>query len=386
MRYTAVNSSVSEYGTPWWSVRDPGMPVRTSPARSFGRCRRARRPQQPVPVHSHRAPGRRVGDDRRRPLDRMDLRHQRRVDQPRSVVELIVRPGRVGPAKVVADGVVLEREEDVQEPQAEPEVPGHVGEIEVRVELARRQSVLADRELPPFVRPNRGGETPGVAVDLRAVPPVAVARRPRRRARAVARGVRKRPRDAQRALGPGVAVGNLELPRRLPVALGVAEPVMHLELDPGGGEDVQRRRRVEGLARQQLRAHDPRVRRQEGLLRLRIGVRQRNVAAEPAADAPHGRVGEIVEGPVDRPVQRPAVARRRHDIPDRCGRVGVVEIFPTQLVAEAREDHEAQRPGQLVPAEPPIDGAGYPSEQRRVATVHHGSPTAMKPAQLQGSE
>ena len=42
-----------------------------------------------------------------RPLDGVDLGHQRGVDEPRVVEQLLVRPARVVGAQAVADGVVL---------------------------------------------------------------------------------------------------------------------------------------------------------------------------------------------------------------------------------------------------------------------------------------
>ena len=76
------------------SVGEPGMPRITS----F----EVRRPMQlveplalePPPVRAQRRHRRRVGDDRRRPVDGVDLRHQRRDDEPRLVVELVVGRAR----------------------------------------------------------------------------------------------------------------------------------------------------------------------------------------------------------------------------------------------------------------------------------------------------
>ena len=45
-----TNSSVSEYGTPWWSVREPGMPERTSRSPKRPKRRRTPLPSSPYQV------------------------------------------------------------------------------------------------------------------------------------------------------------------------------------------------------------------------------------------------------------------------------------------------------------------------------------------------
>ena len=90
------------------------------------------------PVRAQREHRRRVGDDRRRPVDRVDLRHQRRDDEPRLVVELVVGELRIARVQVVADRVVLAHEERVQQREPDPEVAGDAGEVDVRLELLRR--------------------------------------------------------------------------------------------------------------------------------------------------------------------------------------------------------------------------------------------------------
>jgi hypothetical protein len=73
---------------------------------------------------------RRVRDDRGRPLDGVDLRHQRRVTAAPS--RRARRPSsRVLRCEPVADRVVLAREERVQEREPEPEVPGDAREVEL---------------------------------------------------------------------------------------------------------------------------------------------------------------------------------------------------------------------------------------------------------------
>ena len=129
-----------------------------------------------VPVRVHAPFGRRVGDDRRRPLDRVDLCHHGRGDQPGLVVELVVAPVPVFPTQRVADRVVLADEERMEEAEADPEIPAGAHRVEERIERRGVQPVVADVELA--VRPRACEFLEGlvVAVDLRAVPPVGVLR------------------------------------------------------------------------------------------------------------------------------------------------------------------------------------------------------------------
>ena len=60
----------------------------------------------------------------RRPLDGVDLRHHRRVDQLGLAKQLVVGPVRMLVREQIADVVVLEREERVQHGEADPPVVG----------------------------------------------------------------------------------------------------------------------------------------------------------------------------------------------------------------------------------------------------------------------
>ena len=76
-------------------------------------------PCQAIPVRVHPQFGRRVGDDRRRPLDRVDLRHDGRVDEACMVVEVVVAPVPVlVVAKRIADRVVLAHERRMEDGEA----------------------------------------------------------------------------------------------------------------------------------------------------------------------------------------------------------------------------------------------------------------------------
>ena len=63
--------------------------------------------RQPIPVRVQARVHRRVGKDRRRPFDRVDLGHHRGVDEPRHVEQAGVVPVRILRLQPVADRVVL---------------------------------------------------------------------------------------------------------------------------------------------------------------------------------------------------------------------------------------------------------------------------------------
>ncbi len=75
----------------------------------------------PVPVRAHADLHGGMRDHGRRPLDRVDLREQRREDQAGVAEELLVVPAGVVLRQAVADRVVLEREQVHEHLQADPE-------------------------------------------------------------------------------------------------------------------------------------------------------------------------------------------------------------------------------------------------------------------------
>src|SRR6266511_4205093 len=100
--------------------------------------------------------------------------------------------------------------------------------------------------------------------------------------------------------GPRVVALEGDDPRTVRFVLAVAEPVVHLELDPRTGEQVERRRRLELVAGQQLPADEARVRLEQLVLGLEGGGLEGDVAPEAAAEAAHQRLVEVVEGAVQR--------------------------------------------------------------------------------------
>ena len=182
-----------------------------------------------------------------------------------------------------------------------------VGEL---LEVLRRQAQVVDAEPPLLVRPQAVGEVQLAAVHLRPVPPVGVARDIRRRPARIGARVGLRAQDLHRVLGPRVVLLERDLPGVGQLRI-VAQPVVHLELDPGPGQQVERGRGLEGLAREEPAADQPRVRVEQPLRIVRVGVLQRHVSPEPAPERAHERIVEVVVGAVDHP--RTQVAARRRD-------------------------------------------------------------------------
>jgi hypothetical protein len=92
-----------------------------------------------------------VGDDAWRPLDGVDLGQQGSVNQSRAIEYVVVRPGWKLRRQTIADGVVLEREQVVQQAQADPVVTVDAGQIDALVVL-RQEAVGGDLELAALAR------------------------------------------------------------------------------------------------------------------------------------------------------------------------------------------------------------------------------------------
>ena len=314
--------------------------------------------EEPVPVGAHAGDRGRMGDDRGRPVDRVDLRHQRRVHEPCLVVEVLVAQLRVLRVQAVADRVVLEHEQRVQDREPDPEVAGDPGEVDVRLDLLRDQAARVELELPVLAGADGLSKRRVAAVDLRPVPPVRVRGGERRRPVRVGAGVPAGPLDLHRMRRPRVVVGEWDRPRVLRLVRAVAEPVVHLELDPRAGEQVQRRRRDELVPRHQLAAHRPWVRLEELVGRVRVGLGQRHVATEAAAEAPHQRLLEVVEGAVERSrgqVPRLVAAGGR---PVVRAPAAVVEVLCAQAVSDPDQGEHRDRLRHLVPAEAVVESLG----------------------------
>ena len=203
---------------------------------------------------------------------------------------------------MVADRVVLLDEERVEKREADPVVVGEAGEVdavELRLGLVREHPVV-HRELAVLARAELAVALLGRAVDLREVPPVRDGVDEGRR-QARLRPVRVRSGMVARTrigvpVGPLVVLVELDVDVGVGRVLAVAEPVVVLELDPAGGEHVERRRRLELVAQEEavrdlarVRLHP--LRHRLGLGRLVGALRPKRVPALPIS----GSVGSWCE-------------------------------------------------------------------------------------------
>ena len=80
-------------------------------------------------------------EQRRGPFHGVDLGHERRVDQPRVLEELLVRPLRIDRAQPIANSVLLQCEQGAEHGEPEPEA-GNVRRVrgEEWVDLNRGQA------------------------------------------------------------------------------------------------------------------------------------------------------------------------------------------------------------------------------------------------------
>jgi hypothetical protein len=110
--------------------------------------------EQAVPVGVHRGLDDRMRQDRRRPLDGVDLGDERRGDQPRLVEELLVGPVRVLGGEEVAHMVVFPREERVEHGQADPPVVGEAADADAADRIDRQQAGWLDLQFAADHRPH----------------------------------------------------------------------------------------------------------------------------------------------------------------------------------------------------------------------------------------
>ena len=315
---------------------------------------------QPVPVRVHRDLRRGVRDDRRRPLDRVDLRQHGGVDQARALKQVLVAPSGVFALEPVADRVVLGHEQPAQHAQPEPPTRD-LGRVRLAVTRPRQQAVRADVKLAVGARPSLLLVLLARPVQRRAVPPMRLGVDERRRLPVGGVGTGRvggRLRDGHRMLGPRVVVDQRHLPHLARRRVAVAEPVVDHELKPGGDERVQPLDRLELPARHELAADGARVRVHQGLA---VDVRpfERDVAPEARARPPHRRVRQVVVGAVRRAGGRELRPSRRH----RCHAVRrqlrrVVEVALAEDVPDPSEHGQPERRREPVPSDPVVGGLG----------------------------
>ena len=130
---------------------------------------------QPIPSAVQAANGDLVRQDGRRPVERMDLRHQGDVDKSRFLEELLVVPVGVLGFQRVANRVVLVGEQRVHHGEAEPPVAVDSREVDALlfgIGVEQQQAVVQQGELAVLVGADLLLNAQLAAVDLRAVPPM----------------------------------------------------------------------------------------------------------------------------------------------------------------------------------------------------------------------
>jgi hypothetical protein len=138
----------------------------------------------------------------------------------------------------------------------------------------------------------------------------------------------------------------------------MAEPVVHLELNPRRGEQIEGWGWDELAPGEQLLGHHARIRVEQFRFRLGIRVGERDVSAEAGPEAPHRRVADVVPPARERAdVQVGRPRRRRLDEPR------VRKVALPKLVAQADQRQDRERSRQPGPANPPIDSRGERNEK-----------------------
>ena len=261
---------------------------------------RAALAEQAPPVGVHGALGDRIGDHRRSPFHGVDLGHQRRVDQPRAVVQPLVALRRVLLLELAGDGVMFEGEQLVQHAQPHPPVLIEAGDRLAAEQLVRQRAVGVDLEFAVDKRTHLVIDFLAAAIQLRTVPPVGVVVTVGLRLAGIgtaAAWVRLGTLDRHAAAAQYVAWRQRELDR---IGIGiwaVVEPVVNHKLNPGGGDKVQAGGRLEFISCHQLVTDFTRVGAEQGG-GFTLGHRRVDVTPEAPIHRTLGRVTENVAGTV----------------------------------------------------------------------------------------
>ena len=191
------------------------------------------------------------------------------------------------------------------------------------------------------------------------------------------------PHDQHWRLGPGVVVGQRDLPWVVRGAAPVTEPVADHPLEPRRHQRVDRRGGHELVPGEQGQADLARA----GPERVGVGegVLDGHVAAEARAGHAHGRLLQVVVGAVDGAPAAVAGVRRpdRRRVDGRLAR-GVVQVLLAQGVAQPDQHGQAERGRQLVPADLAVDHLGRavvqpPGQRLAVAAGGRGVPAVPLP-------
>ena len=190
-----------------------------------------------------------VGQDRRRPLDGVDLRHHRRVDQPGDVEQPVVVPVGVAPPSAGRRSRCARARTGCAASPARPTSCGRTRSPRCPSDRVGSVPSSVMRSLPSTPLRRRSCVRLVAAVDLRAVPPVRhlVDERDRRLlARRLAGRVGLRAADEHRSTAGTAARAGSSSASGTSIELGgqvvaVVDPVVVLELDPRRGQQVEER-------------------------------------------------------------------------------------------------------------------------------------------------
>ncbi len=288
-------------------------------------------------------------ENRGRPFHGVNLGEQGRVDQARLLEQPLIVPFRVVLLEVIANRVVLECEQAVEQAQAHPAVLGEPGDLAAGHRVDAETAARAHEHLAIAAGAQRRLAGRAAAIDSRTVPPVRVlvdvGGRPLRPLDLGRVGGRLR--HAHRPFVPGVAVVQGNVVGERPGALLVHEPVVDHELNPCRSDHIEDGGWLERGPREQLEADPPGTRRQE-VGGVREGFAQRHIAAEPHAGASHTRTLQVVVGTVAGPHVVDVTARwRRRGLQGRL--LGIGEILFPHLLAYLIQPDALSGPRKVVP-------------------------------------
>ena len=288
-------------------------------------------------------------EDGGRPLHRVNFREQRRVDETGLLEQPLVVPERIVLPEHVADGVVLEREQRVQQAQSHPAVLGESGDLPARDRIHAEAPARADQHLALAAGTERRLGRRAAAIDVRTVPPVRVLVDVSRRPFRVGDfwWIGRRLRHAHGRFVPAVAVAQRDVVGVRPAAFLVHEPVVDHELDPRRSDHVEDRRGLKDGAGQELEADLSRAGRQKiGGVGERFA--QGHVAPEAHARTAHPGTLEVVVRAVARAHVVGLASRGRRGALERR-LLGVVKVLLPQLVANLVQLDARGGTGKVVP-------------------------------------
>jgi len=111
-------------------------------------------------------------DDGWRPFNGVNFCYQGCINETCALKDVIIRPVGILGTQAIADGVVLQRKQGMQQAQAKPPITVDAGHVDPGRGIERQQTVAPKRELAALPRAHPGLGRGVAAVDLRSVPPM----------------------------------------------------------------------------------------------------------------------------------------------------------------------------------------------------------------------